>query len=459
VPRPIDPSGFSLEVRLRVIDTGDVYPLWVGGGAPVGGGTSMFFSMAGHFDDIPVVEGATIDIALGINSDITIPISAGFDLGLALLDSQLFQIGNRLEVRIQYPKIGLSTPWFSGLTQRPDFEIGEEGFGGTLKAVGAGYAGQRSSGRDQWENASYADVLSDISDRPYNGWQLVLPDEDGGADDPLYVSRPSVSQHLMSDWVFINHLARLSGCDVRLIWAQDGVPTLEVLRRSDEFAAEPRYTFRFRGQIDNISVFPIYTFSAEGEEVSLPRGNAQVVCSDIDPGSLSIVGAEVTQDQRQEVVPRMGAEAVEPGGAATTADQAVSAVLPAEGEHLVVPAADQGQNQRDAVNRRADEAAARGGFHATLTTMGMHDLLPGEVIRIDGIGSLFSGNYLVIGVTHEVSDGWDTTLKLLSNAQGGEGAIVEVLRRQWSGFNDRQPPERGDPDSGADVDVGSEPAA
>lgn len=456
MPRPIDPSGFSLVVQLRFQDQSggeNVVPLWTRGsrGATSGSRASLFFG--DEYLDVPIVGGVTVNMGLGMDSEISVPIAAPLDLGLALLNSVVVQIGNRLEIQLSYPKLGLSTPWFTGLTIRPDFEIGEDGFSATLKAVGVAYAGHRTAGDTLWNDTSYEAILREIASRQYNQWTLDVPARDG-ADDPLYLDRQSVSQQMLSDWVFVNQIGRFSGCDLALVWEQSGEAVLRVRRRASEFAAAPRYTFQFRGQIDMVSRFPILNFAAEGEMVSLPRGGARVVWDDIDPVTGENRGGVVTQDDRQAVVQRLNSSSVQPG-----AESGGAALLPGDsGERLAVPVASQAESPDEVAASRSDEAAVRGGFAATLTTIGIPDLLPGEMVRVVGLGDMFGGNYLVTNMTHEASDFWTMELKLLSNAQGGEQAIAEIVRSQYEDFNAREGAPQADPDSGASVDVDAEPA-
>ena len=139
----IDPSGFQMNVRVRVSEE-QIFNLWIGGAegrSPAGAQTgASFFSGPGVFDDLPIVTSVEMEMGLGLNGKVSVGISATSDLGLALLESRLFIIGNVVEVQLGYPKIGLFTPWFGGIQAKPSIQWDpNEGLTATMNVEGAGF--------------------------------------------------------------------------------------------------------------------------------------------------------------------------------------------------------------------------------------------------------------------------------------------------------------------------------
>jgi len=437
----------SMHIRAQLIVGGRAFFLWMRGQDSGDDISSLFFG-GQIIRDIPVIESVTIEVGLGLSGGVTMVIHADAELGVALLESELLKIGNRVRLQIGYPAGGGYTPIFEGITARPDISIVEDGFQITINIPGAAFAALRSSGRRSWESASYADVIRDIADAPHNQWGVRLPSRQSD-DDPIYVERRSISQNNRNDWYFLSSIARLAECEMHIRSDDDGAPVLEFLRRGDVFGAAPRYTFVYRGQIDLETRFPIIGFESSSEGVWLPRHAGGIRSADINPET----GEETTpvdadQEARSNSVPRLGGADMA-RGAAVSDGSGVSAAQPEEGVYLTASAADQENSPQEVVTRLADEGGLQGGFQATLKTIGIPDLLPGEVIRVQGLGIL-GGNYLVQTANHEAGGGgWDMTLSLLRNVPGGEDAIADTIGRQLSSFND----EQGQGGGGDDVDL------
>jgi hypothetical protein len=59
-------------------------------------------------------------------------------------------------------------------------------------------------------------------------------------------------------------------------------------------------------------------------------------------------------------------------------------------------------------------------IHASLETLGMPGLKPGMIINVQGVGELFSGNYIIEGIEHTLAKekGFTTVLRLMRNGLG-----------------------------------------
>lgn len=437
------------------------------GGAEQNGRSIFTGESAANFVDLPIVQSVSIELNLGMNGTVSCDIYAPFELGRALLESELFRIGNLLQVQIGYPKIGLFLPWFSGMTTKPNFRIsGDEGLTATITAQGAAFTAQRNSGRVIYENKSYIEIIQEIAEFPYNNWKVELPDEqrsgESDREDPLYRTRSSVSQANRPDWPFLYNLCRLASAEAVIIYSheQETRPTLRVRRRSDMFSGEPIYTFVMREQIDFINRFPMWDFETSGEGIWMPRGNAPISYGDWNPDTQEDVSV-VEEEAQQENVQHLREETLGIGAVEEVPDTGVTvAALPEEGQHVTVSARDSSRTAEEVATQESGEGSMRGGINCSFSAIGLPLVFPGDLVQVEGIGRFFDGNYLVEGLSHQASAGeWTMTIKGLTNAPGGSDAIVEALRREYIDLNRQDPQVREEPGSGAteerDVD-GSE---
>jgi len=455
----IDPSGFHIAAQL--VTSRGVFPLRVGGAQQ--NGQSFFTGESGQdLLDLPVVERANIELNFGMNGSVSVDVYAPFEMARAILNSELFRIGNLLQVQIGYPASGQFLPWFSGQTAKPSFRIDpQQGLTATITAEGAAFTAVRNSSGTTWEGRSYADIIEAIAALPYNNWLVELPEQRRAGtvpdrNDPLYRERESVSHRNQADWPFVYHLCRMVGCECVLLYTseQETRPTLRVRRRGDMYSGEPVYTFVMWGQTDFINRFPLFNFETTGEGIWMPRGNAPIRYGDWNPDTQEEIGGIVTQEDRISEGQRLLEEtlgigvAEQPAGTETTV-----AGLSEEGRFLPGRGADSSRDGADDAALEADEDAARGGINAQFSSIGLPFIFPGDLIAVQGIGDFFNGNYLVQGITHEASAGeWTMNFKCLTNAPGGTGAISQALLQQWSNPNRQEAPERDEPGSGVSTD-------
>jgi hypothetical protein len=288
MPQPLDPSGFQLSVEIVTAgaETGagsavsagvgargseTRFPLWLRS-SPDGEGITLDPG-GGVPGDLPIVESVEIKMSLSLVSTVTINIAAPYELGLRLLDSELFVIGNTYEVRVGYPRIGRFLPWISARAAKPSLTINpDEGLTATLNGVAGAFAALRGTSSRTY-TGSYREVLTQIANRPHNNWLTEFPERQEG--DPFDESRGQFSQSNRSEWFFVQMLARGANCDayIRPSRGEAGRNVLVVTRRREMFAQDVRYTFVMRGQIDMRSVPRCgYSVWGGGRRRGQPRG-------------------------------------------------------------------------------------------------------------------------------------------------------------------------------------------
>ena len=456
----LDPSGFQIAV---VVKRDDVrFPLWVGGARR--DDVSLFLDPTMDFPDIPIVESVTIDIGLGMIGKLGVEIAAPYDLGMALLESRLFTIGSVIEVQVGYPKLSRFIPWFSAMQSKPSINLSQdEGLSASLNGEAGAFAAARSGSSETFD-ASYADIIRTIAEREHNQWTLSLPSRLAGEADALYEPRQGVSQADMTEWVFIMHISRLANCDAYI--AQDsqqvGRNCIVVRRRSEIMGGQPRFIFVSRGRADFINTFPLLEFESSAEQVWLPRSAGEIRAAFHDPDTGET--REVVASRTTSTTPRAPGDATSVEGSArvdgtTVALESSRRDDRATGERIA-PSPRASATPEEVVSSRSEEGSQSAGLKANMTTIGIPELYPGDVIRIEGAG-IFNGNYGIESVQHNVTaEAWSTSLQLLSNSMFNGENLMTGLSARWEQFgqrvNQESPVEVLEAASGATEEVESE---
>lgn len=463
----LDPSGFQMAVRIVTTDH-SVYPLWMASDSNETTSTLSTVDAALGLETsvlagLPCVESVDIEIGLGANSKLTISMATPFDIGLDILSSPIMRIGNVIECQVGYPRIGRFLPWISAIAARPDIRISaDEGFSATLNGEGGGFIALRSTRTTEYQNVSYVSAIRTLlSNDGYENVDLVVPDSTGESD-PLYVTRERLSQSAQSDWFFVQYLTRAANCDA---WMEpstlrEGRQTLRVVRREDSLGNTPRFTFLMRGNADFDVYFPIFEFETQAEGVWLPGAATSVRVGELNPANGSVTDLVFLRSQpsisRQEAplsaesealiqqstvstvvqVPSTGPSVVAPGGSTVNDTSTRAAVTPqgdTSGDHVYVSERDPRTAAQVATAHLTESALRGGGIRATLTTIGIPDLFPGQMVGVAGMG-VFDGLYLVTKVSHRLSESdWTMSLDLINNA-----TETSMLSRVISGFTPRQ---------------------
>lgn len=411
----MDVSGFV--VAVTVISRDRRFNLWT---LPAAGGMSSLDpenDLAGKV----VVESLELEMGRGYNSRISVKLAAPFDVGLELLRSSLFKIGNTMEVTFGYPKAGKFMPAISTFVERPSISLDPvEGLSASLEGSSGMFAGIRGTRSAQYTNMSYADIIRRIVDEGGYGVDVVLPDPTG-SDDPLYVVRESVSQQNHSDWFFIRTIAADALCDVWVGYApSQGISRqqLVVSRRSEDVIDLPKVTLIARGDADFERVWPILQFETDAEGVWLPGGAQETSATVTDPET----GTEVTVRSTPTDEPGTG-DAAPVAGMRNVGGVAVGAgpdpAPESTGARVYVPGGDPQEASQQVAAFRSERAAA-GSIKINVTTFGIVDLFPNDKVHITGLG-VFDGDYLVDTVSHSLSAGeWSMNLQLFANALSRE---------------------------------------
>jgi len=440
--RGIDPSSFQISVVMEVRGSGVRIPLWTRGvGAATGDSGAVASSRsAGGFGasgdgpisasdlltlDLPIVTSVSVELSLGLVGKVNVEISATYELGLLLLDSPFFQIGNLVDVQLGYQRSQRFMDPVVGQTSKPSIRISaEEGLTATLNVEGGGFAALRGVSNRTFKGKSYKQIINQVAKELK--WEVEGLDDIRSninrpnllVDEPLFAVRDIVSQGNMTDWFFIRHLCYNAGCHV---WmgsvSASGKHKLVVSPRKSTLAGTPRYKFVSRGNSDFIKSFPALEFETEAEFVWLPGGGVRSTSQSINPQTKKVEKHEATAKTSAEpALGSAGSANSEQAEVGSTPVQLASADGPGRtGEYMVVSARDP-RKPGDVVQSHRDELAVLGGITAKVTSFGIPDLLPGDVVQLDALG-VFNGLYGINSLTHTANDtDWSMTMELINNA-------------------------------------------
>lgn len=451
----VDPSGIQISVSVKTA-RGATFPLWMGGARTsdkLGQGDSIFLDANVQYRDLPIVTGVNIEMSMNYNATCTVELAATYELGLALLESELFIIGNVITVQVGYPRINLWLPRLSMMGVKPSVSINpDDGLTATLNGQGGIFASMRSQSSRQWQDTTVKDVIEAIANLKHNRWTVEFPSQGRRGNvpdqgDPLYIQRNNINQRGETDWAFVTRIVRAVGCRTVVRPIPDGGATrIVIVRDSDVARQDPVYTLVSRGQIDMVAPngrFPLLSFESEAEGVWLSSGSDRTTTSDISSTTGETTSAEATQETVADDAPNATTGSVGTGSGEVDDVNVAGRAAPEDGgdRHIPSPSSSTESTPEERVVQSTREESERGGgMNATVTTIGNPVAFPNDRIRIENLG-LFSGNYEIEGMSHQVAEGdWTTTMKLIRRGSVMSEHISELLRREQDWDASNQPP-------------------
>ncbi len=395
---------------------GNKIPLWTN---IKDGGSSAVFE--GHdleqefgIQSLPFLSEIVVSFNLGEYPVIKAVLTPPYREGIALLDSPLMEWGRSiLEVQFGYifgpSGLAVQSPVFQGVILKPDIQIGPE-IHITLNAqgVGAFSMARQESGR-QLSNVSRETIIRTLIDANQIGdVKFSLDDQsmsDGNNDTvsgPLLAENIKFSQGFKTDLQALWDVVKEAQC-----WMTFVGNKLFIVPRGN-LDSDPKLTltlFNFNGgQLGpQLRTFPILNASSPTMAVYLPASTFGLKLTGIS-STKAIIEQSIIQDKGQ---PALG------GGAST------STSLSKEGTPAYL--ADINNDRAKAQAQQEYEKSRTGmGINLEIDTLGIPDLLPGDVVNVQGLGKRISGpkigNYGVFTVTHTYNaNGYVTSATLVSN--------------------------------------------
>ncbi len=425
MPVNYDASGVFLSAVIRTRD-GDRFPFWLDAQASPGG----------RHQDRPFLSEVTVKLNLGNVPIITAQITPPYGDALALLDSPIMDWASQsmLEVQFGYknssPAQAILSQPFQGLILKPEVQLGEE-VSVTLNAQGIPRFSYNTTGGLRTLAGSRAEIVAELlrGPDPAHPSPLKLDDRDVRLEGPGSVAYRALfhdvlgfSQGPRTDWQIITQLLWEARCYFVIVGA-----ALKVLPMSISATVRPRRTFALgyfpEGRMGGSrNVYPILSASSPtlGVYLSTPPTLGTQRRS-IDSGTGAVTPAEVSD--RTVRPSRTGR---------TTLAQAPSNTAPG-------PSADNTQGPQflpgDAANARSEAQAhaeweARQsieGIKLEIESIGIPDIMPGEVVTVQGLGAKLTGEYLIFDVTHTVGGGATTRLTMVSQVDRVLERAVQAL--------------------------------
>jgi len=478
----VDPSGIQISVEVRTA-RGATFQLWMGGATSGTGpdAESIFLDAGAEFQDLPIVTSVNIELMRGYNATVTIELGATYDLGLSLLESDLFIIGNTIITQISYPRIGLPLPAIACLSVKPSISLnGDIGLTATLNGQGGVFAGLRSTSEVVRQNVSVKEAIEDIANLEHNKWIVEFPEqqrvdpqppseanqaafssEGQDPNDPLYRKRNALSQAGRTDWAELRSLCENVGCKpIVRPDTQAGEAMRVVIQRDAEAARrDPVYTLTSRGQIDMKTPngrFPLLSLESEAEGVWFQRGRTTRTRDTSHETGDVTPEIESNQETQAEQIP----PAVTGGVTDGSAEQDGVNVSVGNGQQFVsTPDSSTETSPQERAERNAREQGERGaGLNVNVSTIGNPLAFPGDRITLENVG-LFSGNYEINSMSHAVGEGdWTTSMELIRRGGFNTEFYSELVRRTQDWDAADQPPSgqveiQEDAQGGGDITV------
>ncbi len=368
--------------------------------------------------EFPFISGVTI-VVQGEESQlstITLGIDAPFTIGQKMLNSRMFAVGNGVEVLLGYPEGPISKPFYGYFHDGGvGLELTPEGLTGNVTANTINRA------------AFYAEVHSGSEPlKAYKkaaeacGYEVTFSPL---AEDALVKVKARIIVGQMGNQNLLTMLNRLANLkDLREF--TDGKSKMSVRTQAETFSAPAVRRFVMRGQFDEATnSYPIHSYGPE-----LQPGQFAFT----SPAARGLKTASIDKEGKVATAEQMVSQSsVQPGKEETQGGDPKDASTQAPGEgggrelesdrkarkkefiaFIGFGYGDQPKSLIIAQQRHLQDQAGHGAaWNAVINTVGIPDIQPFETCRVEGIGSLFDGTYLIMTVTHKATVGnYQTTL-------------------------------------------------
>jgi hypothetical protein len=390
-----------------------------------------------------IKDAKAAEIALSFLAELSVTLQQGFipiikakltppyREGISFMDSELAEWGiNTLEVQFGYSSGTGQGPVlsavFTGAVQSTEVSMGEN-IEITLNAQGMGAldADTKQDGlttkdsrhgiiqrllQGNWDQKMKRNIEVDISGVPStsNAYKLLT-------DDPI-----DYNQGMRTDWFAAWSLICECQC-----WAlftgevRNGRDVMKIVSREEALAQQSVKKFQFydyaQGQLGPMAnIYPILSASTPTTAVYLPGASVGWVATQIDERTRKVDKKLVTDKTQKPARLASTAKA-----AARHEEDGGNIGDPDEGTKLPVASVDSTAPQ---LKKMVDNEFAREqslmGIELEIETLGCPDLMPLQVIDVDGLSARLKGTYVTTEVTHTWSgSGASTKFKCVSNTQ------------------------------------------
>ncbi len=399
--------------------------------------------------DRPYLQEVSVKLNLGGMPVITARLTPTYEQGIEYLNTSLSDWSQSLlEVVMGYATGGTGGgavlgPAYAGLLLKPEIQIGTD-ISVTLNAQGAGNFSLTSAGSTETLTGTREQIINQLLRGPSTAnpsrMRLDLTEvrrsEDQDVQRAFFTDQLSLPLGGRTAWQHVSSLIWETRC-----WMYVDGDFVRVYPRSFAFTQPPKYflaAFRFgtAGELGPAAqVFPILSASSPTMGAYLPAGLTALATPGTNPRSREASGTQFNERnaagaRTQDGIarPDTGARGMSPGqnngqGAVANGVQ----VMPVEAAETTA------STQAQAARAEWEAQGSSVGIRLELETLGIPDLVPGDVVTVQGLGIRVDGNYATMEVTHTASaSGMTTRMTAGKNVesilQQGERVIGQVNR-------------------------------
>ncbi|WP_217913371.1 VgrG-related protein [Miltoncostaea marina] len=332
-----------------------------------------------------------------VEDDLTLPDAFAVrisDPGLANIDAHPLQVGAEVEIRLGAPDANRLTPLMRGQITSLEPEFRADGIAIVARGYDHSHALDRTRRTATYQDTTVAEVVRKVCQRA--GLRAATVEDAGGA-------QPFVQQTNETDWRFLWRLARRVGCEVEVA---DGA--LHFRRAGGgEPAGEP-LALRYG---DALRAFRPRLTGVQGVEEVVVRGWDYTAKRAIEATAGPQPPRSSIGVPRDEVARRLG------GGSMAVADAPVN-----------------DQEEADALAKGVMARMVEGYLEAEGVCRGAPSLRAGSSVRVEGVGTRFSGTYRVTSTTHlfRGASGYETRFRVSGEAPRSlVGLMTPSARAGW----------------------------
>lgn len=403
--------------------------------------------------DRPYLQEVSVKLNLGGMPVITARLTPTYEQGIEYLNTSLSDWSQSLlEVVMGYATGGTGGgsvlgPAYAGLLLKPEIQIGSD-ISVTLNAQGAGNFSLTSAGSTETLAGTREQIINLLLRGPSavnpSRMRLDLTEvrrsEDPDVQRAFFTDQLSLPLGGRTAWQHVSSLIWETRC-----WMYVDGDVVRVYPRSFAFTQPPKYflaAFRFgtAGELGPAAqVFPILSASSPTMGAYLPAGVTALATPGTNPRTREASGTQFNERnapgaRTQDGIarPNTGARGMSPGqnngqGAVANGVQ----VMPVEAAETTA------DTQAAAARAEWEAQGSSVGIRLELETLGIPDLVPGDVVTVQGLGIRVDGNYATMEVTHTAStSGMTTKMTAVKNVesilQQGERVVGQVNRSMAS---------------------------
>lgn len=246
------------------------------------------------------------------------------------------------------------------------------------------------------------------------------------------------------DYLFFRRICDMNRCDYFVVG-----DTIFIVDHNIARVQKAAFRFVFWNAPRDANDVPMLSFSTQAlPSLFCPAESKEVVCksADEDKQSVATTRNNPSEMSDNEAMGERGAGGTAEADGKTFQISSDTALIPnprfAENETGRMMSCPSGQPNRDEYAKRVvRDANSLANRNAEATVPGCPRLVPSMIVRVDGVGRVFSGAYLVLKVVHTLTtDGFESVVTLICEASTGDDVAGRGQRPITGGNNPEQAP-------------------